>query len=190
MTLPACPAPAGTRCEFPQNRHRHHQHRRNQSLRNESPQSEASYPDALFLLLRNRPSSVSQYARIAVMAVSELKKRPFLPYLFPREGKDRAVGDTSEAALPKRIIASDASYSLKPLPPFPNANQVCVWGIWRHWIEWASAPTDALFQKGRSHRVPGARPDTAPECPRPRRPSPGTGAFCNIHRCAARAAGA
>ena len=46
----------------------------------------------------------SQYA-------PNVTKRPFLPYLFPRKGKDRAAGGTSETASTERVPAPCA----KPL---------------------------------------------------------------------------
>ncbi|MCI7134330.1 MAG: hypothetical protein MSA04_04750, partial [Clostridiales bacterium] len=51
-----------------------------------------------------------------------IPKRPFLPYLFPREGKDMAVGDTSETTTTERILASKASYPLCSFLPFQTAN--------------------------------------------------------------------
>ena len=51
-----------------------------------------------------------------------IPKRPFLPYLFPRVGKDMAVGDTSETTTTERILASKASYPLCSFLPFQTAN--------------------------------------------------------------------
>ena len=49
-------------------------------------------------------------------------KRPFLPYLFPRKGKDRAAGGASETTTTERILASKASYPLCSFLPFQTAN--------------------------------------------------------------------
>ena len=50
-------------------------------------------------------------------------RRPFLPYLFPRRGKDRAAGGTSETASTERVSAvREVSYPLSPFPPFQNTN--------------------------------------------------------------------
>ena len=50
-------------------------------------------------------------------------KRPFLPYLFPRKGKDRAVGGASEPASTERVPAvRGASFPLSPFLPFQTAN--------------------------------------------------------------------
>ena len=45
----------------------------------------------------------SQYA-------PNVTKRPFLPYLFPRKGKDRAAGGTSETASTERVPAPCAKH--------------------------------------------------------------------------------
>ena len=49
-------------------------------------------------------------------------KRPFLPYLFPRKGKDRAAGGASETTTTERILAGKASYPLCSFLPFQTAN--------------------------------------------------------------------
>ena len=51
-----------------------------------------------------------------------IPKRPFLPYLFPRKGKDRAAGGTSETTTTERAAASDVSYPLCSFLPFQTAN--------------------------------------------------------------------
>ena len=56
--------------------------------------------------------------------------RPFLPYLFPRKGKDRAVGDTSEMTTTERAAASDVSFPLCSfLLFFQTANWICGLGF-------------------------------------------------------------
>ena len=51
-------------------------------------------------------------------------QRPFLPYLFPRKGKDRAVGDIQQIQ-----ICDNLSVSLRlpaPLEGEPSAYAVCI----------------------------------------------------------------
>ena len=55
-------------------------------------------------------------------STKRILKRPFLPYLFLREGKDRAAGGTSETTTTERILASKASYPLCSFLPFQTAN--------------------------------------------------------------------
>ena len=49
-------------------------------------------------------------------------QRPFLPYLFPRKGKDMAAGGASETTTTERAAASDVSYPLCSFLPFQTAN--------------------------------------------------------------------
>ncbi|MBP3658018.1 MAG: hypothetical protein J6J02_01730, partial [Oscillospiraceae bacterium] len=49
-------------------------------------------------------------------------KRPFLPYFFPRKGKDRAAGGASEMTKAERAAASGVSYPLCSIIPFQTAN--------------------------------------------------------------------
>ena len=58
-----------------------------------------------------------------------IPKRPFLPYLFPRKGKDRAAGGASETTTTERILASKASYPLCSFLPFQTANSICGLGF-------------------------------------------------------------
>ena len=53
-------------------------------------------------------------------------QRPFLPYLFPRKGKDRAAGGASETTTTERILASKASYPLCSFLSKPQA-KLAVW---------------------------------------------------------------
>ena len=51
-------------------------------------------------------------------------QRPFLPYLFPRKGKDRAVGDIQQIQ-----ICDNLSVSLRlpaPLEGEPSAYSFCI----------------------------------------------------------------
>ena len=50
-------------------------------------------------------------------------QRPFLPYLFPRKGKDRAAGGTSETTTTERAAASDVSFPLCSFLPFQTASE-------------------------------------------------------------------
>ena len=54
---------------------------------------------------------------------------PFLPYLFPRKGKDRAAGGASETTTTERILASKASYPLCSFFPFQTASETCGLGF-------------------------------------------------------------
>ena len=56
-------------------------------------------------------------------------QRPFLPYLFPRKGKDRAAGGTSETTTTERAAASDVSYPLCSFLPFQTASETCGLGF-------------------------------------------------------------
>ncbi|MCI6095734.1 MAG: hypothetical protein MR697_03460, partial [Clostridiales bacterium] len=61
-------------------------------------------------------------AKIRCRKHQTVTKRPFLPYLFPRKGKDMAAGGASEATTTERILASKASYPLCSFLPFQTAN--------------------------------------------------------------------
>ena len=50
-------------------------------------------------------------------------ERPFLPYLFRQDGKDRAAGGASETASTERVPAvRGVSFPLSPFLPFQTAN--------------------------------------------------------------------
>ena len=59
---------------------------------------------------------------VAEKTAPNVTQRPFLPYLFPRKGKDRAAGGASETTTTERILASKASYPLCSFLPFQTAN--------------------------------------------------------------------
>ena len=57
---------------------------------------------------------------------------PFLPILFRQGGKEWAAGGTSETASPEQVSAMrEASYPLRPFPPFQNAKLrwFAFWGL-------------------------------------------------------------
>ena len=56
-------------------------------------------------------------------------KHSFLPYLFPCERKDRAVGGASEMTTTERAAASDVSFPLCSFLPFQTASQTCGLGF-------------------------------------------------------------
>ena len=61
---------------------------------------------------RNDARNIGACLNSEAECTKRIPKRPFLPYLFPREGKDMAVGDTSEMTTTERAAASDVSFPL------------------------------------------------------------------------------
>ena len=66
--------------------------------------------------------NIGAYLNSEAESTRTVTKRPFLPYLFPRKGKDRAAGGASETTTTERILASKASYPLCSFLPFQTAN--------------------------------------------------------------------
>ena len=70
--------------------------------------------------------NIGAYLNSEAESTRTVTKRPFLPYLFPRKGKDRAAGGASETTTTERILASKASYPLCSFLSKPQA-KLAVW---------------------------------------------------------------
>ena len=93
------------------------------SCKFDAPVSGGAYQDARKVtIVRNARRKHRFQPEIRCRMHQTVTKRPFLPYLFPRKGKDRAAGGASETTTAERAAASDVSYPLCSFLPFQTAN--------------------------------------------------------------------
>ena len=94
------------------------------SYKFDTPVSGGAYQDARKVtLVWNDAQNIGTCLKSEAGSTKRILKRPFLPYLFPREGKDMAAGGASEPASTERVPAiRGASFPLSPFLPFQTAN--------------------------------------------------------------------
>ena len=85
--------------------------------------SGGAYQDARRVtIVWNDSQKLGAYLNSEAGSTQTVTQRPFLPYLFPRKGKDRAAGGVSEMTTTERAAASDVSFPLCSFLPFQTAN--------------------------------------------------------------------